>query len=370
MADKPNSDSTTVVPSDIGIPLSVPFEKGSEEEEHYKNRKILIVDDEKGIRKSLRLYLEKIGFQVEEASTGEEALDLLEKDDYFLCLTDISMPGMDGLDLLTHTMNFNREIDVVMITGHLDIDYAIKSIKKGAFDYFKKPFLFEDVRVAIMRVIEKQTLKRKTIELERLRERHRIETKNVAEFMIALARIIDAKSPFTQEHSARVSMFSVLIAEKIGLDIHDIQRIALGAQLHDIGKTGTPDSILNKNGPLTDEEFTIIKQHPVKGAELIHPISSLKDLTDIVRSHHECLDGSGYPDGLKDGEIPLAARIVKIADFWDAITSKRPYRDPMPFEKAVQALRAGFNKEFDPKLAEIMLKNLSESEKQTGTLSS
>jgi len=319
------------------------------------NRKILIVDDEKGIRKSLRLYLEGIGFAAEEARDGSEALGMLERDDFFLCLTDITMPGMSGIELLEHIKKTGRETDVVLITGHMEIDYAIEAIKQGAFDYFKKPFLFEDLKVTIRRVIEKQALRRKSIELERLKERRRIETKNLAEFMIALAGIIDAKSPFTRRHSERVSTYSTTIAELIGLDAGEVRRITLGAKLHDIGKIGTPESILDKPGPLTKEEFEVIKEHPTKGAYLIRPISSLKDLTDIVRYHHENLDGSGYPEGIEGDGIPLPARIVRIADYWDAITSKRPYRAPMPYDKARSVLGAEAGTKVDRELTQIFV---------------
>jgi putative two-component system response regulator len=340
---------------------SFPFPDGTEEEVYYRNKKILIVDDEKGIRTSLKLYLESTGFLAEEAKNGEDALGLLQDNHYFLCLTDITMPCMGGIELLEHVKKMNREVDVVMITGHMDIDYAIDAIKQGAFDYFKKPFLFEDLRVTIMRVIEKQTLRRKSLELERLKERQHIETKNLAEFMIALAGIIDAKSPYTRQHSDRVSMFSKKIAELINLDEGEIQRISLGAKLHDIGKIGTPEYILDKAGPLSDEEFEIIKQHPAKGADLIGPISSLKDLTDIIHFHHEDLDGTGYPEGLQGNDIPLAPRIVRIADYWDAITSHRPYRKPMSYEKATSILRSESNKKVDGDLLQIFFDYLEKN---------
>lgn len=301
-------------------------------------RRILLVDDEKVVRKSLSLYLTRVGFTVDEADNGLMAQEFLEKDDYFLVFTDITMPQMNGLDLLMYINSLERDIDVVMITGHMNIDYAINAIKKGAFDYLKKPFLLENVHATILRVLEKQALKRKSMELELLKERQRIESKNLTEFMIMLANIIDAKSPYTREHSERVSEFSVLISREIGLSGEEINLIGLGAKLHDIGKLATPDYILNKAGPLTDEEYDVIKMHPGKGAELVEPISSLAGIMDIVHYHHENLDGTGYPNGLKGEEIPLFARIVKIADYWDAITSKRPYRDPIPVEKAMEML--------------------------------
>jgi putative nucleotidyltransferase with HDIG domain len=249
-------------------------------------RKILVVDDEKVVRKSLSLYLTRIGFNVVEAENGVEAKNLLEEEDvYFLVFTDITMPEMNGLDLLNHITELEREIDVVMITGHMNIEYAINAIKKGAFDYLKKPFLLESVHATLMRVLEKQSLKRKSIELELLKERQRTEGKNLTEFMIMLANIIDAKSPHTLEHSERVSEYSVEIGKKIGLSEDELKLIALGAKLHDIGKLGTPDYILHKNGPLTEEEYEIIKEHPSKGAEMGAPISSWKSSIEITHYH-------------------------------------------------------------------------------------
>jgi len=329
--------------------------KGNGDIGSYKNRKILIVDDEEGIRRSLRLYLENLGFAVQEAQNGEEALEILERDHFFLCLTDIAMPGMGGLELLGHINGMGREIGVVMITGHHDINYAIEAIKQGACDYFKKPFLYEDLRATVLRVMEKQKLLRKSMELERLKERQLIEQKNLAEFMVALANIIDAKSPFTRQHGDRVSHYSTVIAKLIDLDEPKIRRIELGAKIHDIGKIGTPEYILHKPGPLTDEEFEIIKQHPAKGAELITPMSSFQDYIDIIHFHHEDLDGSGYPMGLAGADIPLEARIVRIADYWDAITSHRPYRQPMAMGKAKSILRAECGRKLEKELVSIFL---------------
>lgn len=357
--DESSTSLVTPIVPEKQVSTPSPFKEGSDEGDYYKSRKILVVDDEKGVRQSLKLYLDKIGFQAEAAESAENAIERLEKGDYFLVLTDITMPGLGGLELLSYINNLNKEIDVVMITGHMDIDYAIKAIKEGAFDYFKKPFLFDDVRTTIMRVIEKQTLKRKTIELERIKEREQIEAKNVAEFMIALAKIIDAKSPYTLQHSDRVASYSIIIAQRIGLSAEQIQRIELGAKLHDIGKLGTPEYILDKKGPLTLDEYNIIKQHPSKGAEMLHPITSLQDLTDIIHFHHENIDGSGYPDGLQGDKIPLTARIVKIADYWDAITSHRPYRDPMSFQQASETMMSECDVTVDGEMLKQFLDCLS-----------
>ena len=218
--------------------------------------------------------------------------------------------------------------------------------------------MLQDVHATVMRVKETQALKRKALELERLKERQRIQSENLTEFMIILANIIDAKSPFTREHSERVSEFSNLIAHEIGLPDDEIGVITLGAKLHDIGKMATPDYILNKNGPLTDEEYEIIKEHPAKGAELVMPFSSFQNVLDIIHYHHENMGGTGYPVGLSGEEISLHARIVKIADYWDAITSDRPYRKPMPIEKAREILLYESGKKVQADLLDALFSRL------------
>lgn len=349
--------------SDTSSLLSPAGDAALDHADIHDNRKILIVDDEQAVRSSLKVFLERNGFPVEEAENGLEAQKLLKEDEFFLVFTDITMPHLDGLELLMHIRSLEREIEVVVITGHMNIDYAIEAIKKGAFDYLKKPFMLQDVHATVMRVRETQALKRKAIELELLKERQRIHSENLTDFMIILANIIDAKSPFTREHSERVSEFSTLIAQEVKLPENEISVITLGAKLHDIGKMGTPDYILNKNGPLTDEEYEIIKEHPGKGAELVKPFSLFQDVLDIIHYHHENMDGTGYPMGLKGDEIPFYARIVKIADYWDAITSDRPYRKPMPFEKAKEILTYESGKKVQADLLKALFSRLVTKDK-------
>ncbi len=302
-------------------------------------RSILIVDDEDAIRESLADFLRHSGYaKVVEARNGEEALERLTRERFFLVITDISMPIMGGLELLSRIRRTYPETDVAVITGHLELDFAIQAIKNGAFDYFKKPFRFEEVINTIRRVLEKQYLQRRSLELELLKERRKAEDTHLREFMLALARIIDMKSPYTREHSDRTAKISRMMAERIGLSGDEIERIALGARLHDIGKLAIPDAILDKPGPLTPDEYAIMKSHPGCGADLCHPISCLAGVVSMIRWHHENIDGTGYPDGLKGAQIPLDARIVRIADYWDAITSQRSYRSPMATADAMQIL--------------------------------
>lgn len=302
-------------------------------------RSILIVDDEEAIRHSLASFLRQNGYEeVVEARNGEEALEHLVRQRFFLVITDISMPVIGGLELLARIRREHRGTDVAVITGHLELDFAIQAIKDGAFDYFKKPFRFEEVLSTIKRVEHKQYLERRSLELELLKERRKSEESHLTEFMLALAQIIDMKSPYTRQHSDRTAQIARLMAERTGLDSAEVERIALGARLHDIGKLAVPDYILDKPGPLTAEEFAVMKAHPSRGAELCRPISCLMPVVPMIRWHHENLDGTGYPDGLKGEQVPLDARIVRIADYWDAVTSHRSYRSPMETDSAIRII--------------------------------
>ncbi len=264
----------------------------------------------------------------------EIAIKKQRRGSYFLVITDISMPSVTGLELLAIVRKEHPDTDVAVITGQLEVDFAIQALKNGAFDYFHKPFRFDQVLATIERVRHKQFLEQRSIELELLKERNRSDQTHLQELMLALAHIIDLKSAYTREHSDRVSKIAVMLGRRLELSQAELERIALGASLHDIGKLGCPDCILNKPGALTRGEYEIIQQHPGSGADLCQHVSSLRPVVPMIRWHHENLDGSGYPDGLKGDAIPLEARIVRIADYWDAITSHRSYRNPMTPQQA------------------------------------
>ena len=311
----------------------------SQQEGHEGTLPVLLIDDEAGIRDSLSLFLERKGLDVIVAEDGERALDLLEQRKFSLVISDISMPGeVNGLDVLRYVRRHQEDAEVIMMTGHLDVDYAIEALKLGAFDYFKKPFLFEEVQNSLLKALERRRLLEKSRELERLRSRQQAMNEVQTEVMISLAAMIDAKSPYTRAHSERVSGYARYLAEALGAGASDLRKIIIGGKLHDIGKIGTPEHILNKDGKLTEEEWEIIKQHPAVGAELLKPLSIMEPYLPIVRWHHENLDGTGYPDGLTEDQIPREVLIVKIADIYDAITSRRPYRDPMTFKEAADVL--------------------------------
>jgi putative nucleotidyltransferase with HDIG domain len=301
--------------------------------------KILVTDDEPGIRQSLSMFLSRLGFDVVEAATADAAVELLGQHTFELVISDIALPGSNtGLDLLAAVKQKSPDTDVILMTGHMDLDFAISALKRGASDYFKKPFLFDEIKHAVERAIERRRLLAKAHELERLQARHETLKDVQREFLLSLAAMIDAKSPFTRAHSERVAVYSRFFAEQLGVPARDIKLVTTGGRLHDVGKVGTPDAIINKPGRLDASEWQVVRQHPICGAELLRPIAMMRPYIPIVRWHHENHDGTGYPDGLHGVQIPPAVQIVKIADYYDAITSDRPYRKPMSLREACTTL--------------------------------
>lgn len=312
--------------------------------------KLILADDDKGVRRSLSLYLGRLGYTVLEAANGLEAMELAATSEPFLILADLSMPHMGGMEVLEAARIRWPKLDVILMTGHVDARAAIDAVKAGAFDLLKKPFLLDELRVAVHRVRERQELLAKATQLRLLEERERVSREHMLEMMVGLANIIDAKSQYTREHSDRVAYYAKSFARFLEFPKERFLNIAFGAKLHDIGKVGTPDRILNGTGPLTKADREIIMAHPVDGAKILEPMWILKDIVPMVRQHHESWDGSGYPDGLKGEATPEDARIVKIADYFDAITSDRPYRVPLSHAAACEVLMSEQGRQLDPRL--------------------
>ncbi len=302
---------------------------------------VLVVEDDDGVRKALVRFLELEGWTVLAAANLGEARALLERREILVVLADITLPdGESGLDLLAEIKQQRPELDVLLMTGNTDLQSAVEAVKRGAYDYLRKPFPFESLRSALKRAVERRHLAEKSLLLQQLEERRAAEAESLQQFLVSMATVIDHKSRYTARHSARVSDLSRLLAEALGFDAQRVETIALGGRLHDIGKIGTPDAILDKPGPLTLDEYAVMKLHPAQGDELIAPIRAMASLRPIIRWHHESLDGRGYPDALAGKDVPIEAWVVKVADYWEAITSLRPYRAPMPLDTAVRTLRA------------------------------
>ncbi len=331
---------------------------------HEGDGRILVVDDETHIRRSLALFLEKKGYSVSEAEDGVEAVEKVAAEPYFLVLTDIAMPRMNGLATLKEVKALRPETEVVMITANLELDFAIEAMRRGAFDYLRKPFYLDEVILTVERVQEKQSLRRKALELELLREKQIVEQKAALDTTLGFVQAVEEKDRYTKGHSERVAWLSVKLARASGVPAHRLDTVRFGALLHDVGKIAIPREILNKAARLTDNEFLVIRKHPEIGERILQPISFLRDVLPMVRHHHESWDGRGYPDKLCGEEIPFEARIVKLADCYDAVTSNRAYRNPMSPSDALDMVRNEKGTSFDPELADHFVRIVEEVERR------
>jgi putative nucleotidyltransferase with HDIG domain len=323
-------------------------------------RHVLVCDDEPHIREPVAIFLRQNGFQVQTAVDGRDGLNKFGKTDFFLVITDINMPGMTGIELLAEVKKAKPTTDVVMITGNVDLEFAIQAIKSGAYDYFRKPFDFEDVLLTVSRVVEKRRLTRLAAEGERLRGERSASERNAIEAVMALVQAVYSKDSYTRGHMERVGIYANVIAAKMGLDAAIRKIIERAGILHDIGKIGTPDVILNKTGKLTQEEFLVIQLHPNVGAQIVRPITVLGEVAPLVRQHHEKWNGTGYPDRISGQQITIEARILAIADVFDALHSDRAYRPGLPVEKTTQIILEGRGSHFDPEVVDCFISCLND----------
>jgi len=314
----------------------------------------LIVDDEAPLRAVLRRILEQQGMRCRDASSGAEAIAMLEAEPAALVLSDYHMPEMDGVQLLGVIRERWPETAVVMVTGVSDVDLAVQCLGNGAMDYVTKPFRVEEIRGRLGQALEKRRLLLENRAYrQHLEERVQAQARAYEELFLAslqsLADALEVKDRYTWGHSLRVAQYAVVIAREVGLDPERFAQLELGARLHDIGKIGVREAVLNKGAPLTPEEYAHVMEHPVIGWRLLQPL--LRDAPhalDVVRGHHERYDGRGAPDRLAAERIPLVARIVAVADSFDAMTSGRPYRAGMAVEDAMAELERCAGTQFDP----------------------
>ena len=314
----------------------------------------LIVDDEARLRQVLMHLMRADGFQCIEAGNGVEAIELLAQHDVTLVMSDLRMPKMDGMELLRQVRSRYPDTAVVMITAVADVEVAVSCLAMGAMDYLVKPFHLEEVRARVAQALEKRRLIIENRDYqERLEDKVAIQARRLEELFLAsvqsLAEALEVKDPYTRGHSVRVSHYAAVIARALQLDDEMVRQIELGGHVHDIGKIGVRESVLNKPGPLTDEEYAHIMTHPVLGWRILAPLLGDTPIAlNVVRSHHERIDGRGVPDGLAGDAIPLEARIVAAADALDAMTSGRPYRgNEMTLSDAVQELQRCVGAQFD-----------------------
>jgi len=323
----------------------------------------LIVDDEPRLRQVMVHLMRSDGFQCVEAGNGVEALEQLKIYPAILVLSDLRMPKMDGFALLREIRSLYPDVAVVMITAVADVEIAVNCLAIGAADYVIKPYQLEDVRARVAQALEKRKM---VLELrayrEGLEERVAVQARRLEELFLAsvqsLAEALEVKDPYTRGHSVRVSDYSVIIARELGLDEEMLRQVELGGHVHDIGKIGVREEVLNKPGKLTDAEYEHIMSHPVVGWRILAPLlSEMPAALNIVRSHHERYDGRGMPDRLVGSQIPLEARIVAAADAFDAMTSDRPYRpEGLSVSEAVREIVRCSGSQFDPSVVAAVVR--------------
>lgn len=331
-------------------------------------QRILVTDDERSIRELLSDGLGAYGYEVLEAGDAAQSLSIIrEQGGVGLVLSDIEMPGEDGMVLLKKVKDIDPDIDVVMVTGLHDVEVAVDAIRRGASDFVTKPFNLEEVRIVVERTLEKRRLIKENRGYQRrletmVEERTRkiealyIDLEESYESTLqALITALDYRDNETLGHSRRVVEYAVLIAKRIGIVEPELSWIRRGAILHDVGKIGVSDAILRKPGKLDLSEWAEMKRHPEMGFRMLEHIRFLAPALDIVHCHQERFDGTGYPRGLKGEEIPLGARIFAAVDTFDAMTSDRPYRAAMSIQEARDEIRRFSGSQFDPHVAEVFL---------------
>jgi putative nucleotidyltransferase with HDIG domain len=326
------------------------FSEASEAPSVPPRRRVLIVDDDHLVRDALRFALEDAGYDVWAVAHGADALAVLESQAVDIVLSDIFMPGMNGFELLKQIRQRRPDVPVILVTGFGNIEMARQALKEGATDFITKPYNVSEIPILIER-----NLMRHTIESSRTRDLQEEVRRSYRATLEALLAALDTRDTETEGHSERVAAYTMLIAQQLNLSEAELQHIEYGALLHDIGKIGVPDHILYKPGPLTPEEWEVMKQHPVIGYKMCMKIEMLRPAAPIVLHHHERWDGRGYPYGLNGAEIPLGARIFAIADTLDAMTSDRPYRKALSFAQAREEIERCAGSQFDPELVRVFL---------------
>jgi len=309
--------------------------------------RLLVVDDMEAMRVALVQCLRLTGYDVVSAASGGEALELLRTQRFDLLLTDQAMPGLSGLELTEAVSRMHPHMPVVVLTGHTDVELAKDSLQRGASDFVTKP-----VNIRELPILVERNLPRRRLEVARLQER---EAQVLFAAIKALASAVDAKDRYTARHSRVVTRLALLLADAIPLSSEERSVLELSAWMHDVGKIGVPDSILTKPGSLTQDEFTVMMVHPVKGGEIVGEIEELGRVADVIRHHHERVDGDGYPDGLRGEAIPLASRIILIADAFEAMTADRSYRQGLGRETALRELQAHSGTQFDADLVRAFI---------------
>jgi putative nucleotidyltransferase with HDIG domain len=311
------------------------------------------VDDDEPIRNVVRKYLAQQGYEVTLAATGEEALGILRRQKIMVMLLDVNLPGISGIDLVPRIIEIEPSIALIMLTGVNDATTAALCMQRGAHDYLIKPIDLTHLGRAISAAVQRR---RSLVEGQQVNQWLKEGTQQASQERISVATLealvnaLEAKDPYLRGHSARVADLSAMVAAQLGCPDEEVEAVRTAGRLHDIGKIGIREDILNKQGPLTDEEYEHVKQHTIVGSQILAPLVHLRGAITYVRGHHERWDGFGYPDRLAGDAIPLGARIIGGVEIYDALTTARPYQEKMPPEMAVERMRDLVGTAIDPSI--------------------
>jgi putative nucleotidyltransferase with HDIG domain len=322
--------------------------------------KIMVVDDDIALLNLMNEALRNYDYEPFTETNPLIALSLISQINFDVIITDLRMPEIDGFQMLDKINEIDPDLPVIMITGADEMDVVMETFRRGAYDYIKKPFKWQELIITIQKALQKRKLLNKNnqyhIMLEEMIEEKTLKLQlanvrleqNMWGTTLALIRALEASDSYTRGHSERVTAVSLIIGKELGYDTTYLKQLRLGAVLHDIGKIGIEKHILNKEGPLNDLEYELMKQHPKIGFEIIKSIDHDEQVFYIVNQHHERVDGKGYPNGLQGDEISILAKIVSIADTYDAMTTDRPYRNALSHKIALKEINRCNKKQFDP----------------------
>ena len=319
--------------------------------------KIIVVDDEIGIIDSLSIFLKRSGYNFTGVTNPLEAIEMVKKEHYDLMLLDFIMTPIHGDQVIEEIRKFNKELYILLLTGHKDLVPPLETIRKYDIQgYCEKSDKFDQLLLLIESGIKSIEQMRLIKEINtKLQDTYEQLEKSYMESIEVLRQTVDAKDQYTRGHSDRVADYSVLIGKYMGLADEDLKTLKIGGLFHDVGKIGVPDHILLKPGKLTDDEYSEIKNHPSIGAHILSTATIFSNLIPIVKHHHERYDGKGYPSKLAGNEIPFLARIAAVADTYDAMTSRRPYRDALPLDVVKAEIEKCSGTQFDPEIAKVFL---------------